>query len=81
MSDKLPVELNPHMPYNLYMNDFLRGMTSVGQLFPVPTPYLSYPSQSSAWQGVANSFYQTGNNLRDAIKEFSDAQRKSKQTP
>ena len=81
MSDELPVELNPNMPYILDMNDFLRGMSSVGQLFPAPPPYSSYPAQDSAWRGVANSFYQTGNNLRAAMKEFSDAQRKSKQTP
>jgi hypothetical protein len=63
------------------MNDFFRGMASVGQLFPDPTPLADYPSRDSAWQGVANSFYQAGNNLRAAIKELSDAQRKSKQTP
>jgi hypothetical protein len=63
------------------MNDFLRGMTSVGQLAPDPTPYSGYPTKDSAWHGVANSFYQAGNNLRVAIKEVSDAQRKNKQTP
>jgi hypothetical protein len=77
----MAIEINPDMPYILGMNDFLRGMTSVGQLFPVPAPYSGYPSQNSAWRGVANSFYQAGNNLRAAMKEFPDAQRKSKQTP
>jgi hypothetical protein len=68
------------MPYISDMNDFLKGMTSVGQLFPDPAPYSGYPSKDSAWHGVANSFYQAGNSLRAAIKEFSDAQRKSEQT-
>jgi hypothetical protein len=65
-------------PYILYMNDFLRGMASVGYLVPDPAAYSDYPAGNSAWRGVANSFYQTGNNLRDALKEFSDAQRKNK---
>jgi hypothetical protein len=77
----MTVEIDPNIVYISNMNDFLRGMASIGQLFPLPTPYLNYPSQASAWRGVANSFYQTGNNLRLAIKEFSDAQRKNKQTP
>jgi hypothetical protein len=81
MTDKhLTVETSSDMPYISDMSDFLRGMASVGQLAPDPTPYTGYPSQNSAWQGVANSFYQTGNSLRVALKEFSDAQRKSKQT-
>jgi hypothetical protein len=81
MSDKLPVELNPNMPYILDMNDFLRGMSSVGQLFPAPPPYSSYPAQDSAWRGVANSFYQTGKSLHVAIKEISSVQRKSEKKP
>jgi hypothetical protein len=68
----------PEIPFPIWtlvisdMNDFLRGMTSVGQLFPAPTPYSSYPFQDSALRGVVNSFYQTRNNLRAAIKEFSE---------
>ncbi|MDR1389565.1 MAG: hypothetical protein LBJ31_06260 [Treponema sp.] len=77
----MTVELNLNIPYILDMNDFSRGMSSVGQLFPAPPSYSSYPSKDSAWQGVANSFYQAGKNLHVAIKEFSDAQRKNKQTP
>jgi hypothetical protein len=75
------VAMNYNMPYIPNMNDFLRGMTSVGQLFPAPVPYTGYPSQDSAWRGVANSLYQTGNNIRIAVNEVTDAQRKSKQTP
>jgi hypothetical protein len=52
------------------MNDFLRGMESVGQLFPDPIPYADYPRQDSAWRGAANSFYQAGNNLRAAMWEL-----------
>jgi hypothetical protein len=63
------------------MSDFAKGMNSVGQLFPAPCPFSDYPPPHSAWQGVANSFRQTGDSLREAIKEFSDAQRKNKQTP
>jgi hypothetical protein len=72
------IELNSDTLYISDMNDFLRGMASIGQLLPDPAPYSDYPSRDSAWQGVADSFYQTGNNLRAAIKEFSDAQRESK---
>jgi hypothetical protein len=74
------VEINNDMPYISDMNDFLRGMTSVGQLVPDPAPSSDCPAKNSAWQGVANSFYQAGNNIRVAIKEFTGAQRKSKQT-
>jgi hypothetical protein len=76
----LTVEINQKGAYILGMNDFLTGMSSVGQLFPAPASYSGYPSQDSAWRGVAYSFYQTGNNLRLALKDFSDAQRESKQT-
>lgn len=65
----------------IYMNDFAKGMNSVGQLFPSPSPYSDYPSPNSAWKGVANSFHQAGNSLRFAIRECSDAKRESKQTP
>jgi hypothetical protein len=75
------VEINQNMPYISGMNDFIRGMNSIGQLFPAPIPYSNYPRYDSAWRGVANSFYQTGNNLRAAMKEFSDARQKSKPTP
>jgi hypothetical protein len=75
----LTVEINIDMSYISDMNDFLRGMASVGQLAPDPTPYSDYPTQNSAWRGVANSFYQAGNNIRAAIKEFSDSQWKTKQ--
>jgi hypothetical protein len=81
MTDKkLTVEINIDVPYISDMNDFLKGMASVGQLAPDPAPYSEYPPPNSAWRGVANSFYQTGNSLRAALKESSDAQRKSKQS-
>jgi hypothetical protein len=64
--------------YNQAMNDFFKGMASVGQLFPAPASCPDYPHRDSAWQGVVNSFYQTGNNLRTAIKEFSDTRQKRK---
>jgi hypothetical protein len=64
----------------LGMNDFSKGMNSVGQLFPPPSPYSDYPPPNSAWKGVADSFRQTGDSIRAAVKEFSDAQRESKQT-
>lgn len=63
------------------MNDFSKGMNSVGQLLPSPCPYTEYPPPNSAWNGAANSFRQAGDSLRQALKDFSDAQRKNKQTP
>jgi hypothetical protein len=79
-ADNPAIEINPNGGYGLDMDNFLKGMNSVGQLFPSPVPYSGYPSQVSAWRGVANSFYQTGNSLRFAMKECSDARRKNKQT-
>jgi len=63
------------------MNDFSKGMNSVGQLFPAPYPYSDYPSNDSAWNSTANSFRQAGDSLRRALKDFQDAKRESKQTP
>jgi hypothetical protein len=62
------------------MNDFLNGMDS-DILNKMPDRGKAHQSaQDSAWRGVAHSFYQTGNNIRAAIKEALDARRKSKQT-
>jgi hypothetical protein len=61
------------------MNDFVKGMDSVGQLFPAPCSYSDYPSSHSAWEGVAESFRQAGNDLRFAIKENSDVKRENEQ--
>jgi hypothetical protein len=61
------------------MNNFVKGMSFVGQLYPAPYSYSEYPSPDSAWQGVADSFRQAGDSLRFAIKECSDAERESKQ--
>ena len=63
------------------MKDFEKGMNSVGQLFPPPYSYSDYPPVNSAWNGAANSFRQAGDSLWRALKDFSDAQRESKQTP
>ena len=53
-----------------YMNDFAKGMNSIGQLFPDPVPYEDYPRPDSAWEGVAKSFQQAGNDLWAAIEEY-----------
>jgi hypothetical protein len=63
------------------MNDFFRGMDSIGQLNPAPYLYTDYPQQNSVWKGVADSFRQAGNDLRFAIKECSDTKKESEQTP
>jgi len=62
------------------MGNFIKGMNSVGQLYPAPSTYLDYPPQDSAWKGVADSFRQTGDSLRQAIKECTDAKWENKQT-
>ena len=61
------------------MNDFVKGMDSIGQLFPSSGTYEDYPSTNSAWEGVAESFRQVGNDLRFAIKEYSDVKRENEQ--
>ena len=63
------------------MKDFEKGINSVGQLLPSPYPYSDYPPPNSEWNGAANSFRQAGDSMRRALKDFSDAKRKSKQTP
>jgi hypothetical protein len=63
-----------------YMNEFLRGMATIGELFPPSIPFNEYPPLHSEWQGVANSFSQVGTSLWFAMKEVSkNAQRESKQ--
>ena len=73
------LELFPQIDDILGMSEFLRGMDTVGELFPAPIPYTDYPLPDSAWKGVANSFREAGDDLRFAIKECSDAKRESKQ--
>ena len=63
------------------MNNFIKGMDTIGQLFPEPYPLKDYPAQSSAWESVAASFRQTGDSLRRAIKECSDTKPENKKTP
>ena len=63
------------------MSDFVKGMDSIGQLFPAPCTYEDYPAPNSAWEGVAESFRQAGNDLRFALKEYSDAKRENEQAP
>ena len=60
------------------MDNFQKGMRTIGQLYPPPRPYPN-TSPNSAWNDVANSFRQAGDDLRHAIKECSDAQRENKQ--
>jgi len=52
------------------MGDFIKGMNSIGQLCPAPSPYSDYPHPASAWKGVADSFKQTGDEIRHAIKVY-----------
>jgi len=63
------------------MDNFSKGMNSIGQLLPQPYPYSDYPSMDSAWKCVADSLRQAGDSLRYAIKESPDAERERKQTP
>ena len=60
------------------MNEFMRGMTTIGELSPPPATFDEYPPHQSAWQGVANSFAQAGYSLWLAMKEFpKNTQRES----
>ena len=74
----LEKKLKNHDIYN--MNDFTRGMNTVGQLFPAPASYDGYPASSQAWKDVAKSFFHAGQNLCSAIKETAHAQPKGQQT-
>jgi hypothetical protein len=51
------------------MSYFLMGMASVGNLYPKVTPQANQTSVESAWQDVANAFYQTGKALGSAFWE------------
>jgi hypothetical protein len=53
------------------MNEFLRGMATIGELSPPPVTFDEYPPNHSGWQWVANSFAQAGFNMWVAMKEFS----------
>jgi len=61
------------------MNDFVKGMSSIGQLNPAPSSYSGYPPHHNAWRDTANSFRQAGNSIKAALKVFSNAKRESKQ--
>jgi len=63
------------------MGEFIKGMNTIGQLLPAPSPYSNYPPPYSEWGSVANSFKQTGDDIRHAIKENNNAKPESKQTP
>lgn len=65
--------------YILLMGNFIKGMNTIGQLNPAPISFNNYPPRNSAWNGVVNSFRQTGNNILSAIKENVNAKRESKQ--
>jgi hypothetical protein len=52
---------------------FFKGMGSI-DLFPSVSHYNELP-RVSPWQGVADSFAQTGHSMKTAIKQF-DAQLK-----
>jgi hypothetical protein len=62
------------------MGDFAKGVNSVGQLYPAPTPYSDYPSPDSTWKGVADSFKQAGDAIWHAINECTDTKQENKQT-
>jgi len=64
---------------NSDMNDFFKGIASIGQLFPPPIAYDQYLSPYSSWQSVANSFNQAGNSIWIAINEFENDQCKEQQ--
>ena len=61
------------------MNDFLKGMNTIGELYPPAIPLSDCPAAGSAWQGVAYSFFQAGNDLRFAMAELVNARRESGQ--
>jgi len=63
------------------MNNFVKGMGSIGQLFPPTIRPSEYPAQNSAWEGVAKSFSQAGDSLRRAIKECSDVKQANTKKP
>jgi hypothetical protein len=62
------------------MNDFVKSMSSIGQLHPASCPYSDYPPRYNVWKDTANSFRQAGNSLRTALREFSNTQWENKQT-
>ena len=54
------------------------GIGSIGQLFPFIGRYEERSSPNSGWESVANSFNQTGNNIRQAMNKVSYPQRAEK---
>jgi hypothetical protein len=62
------------------MTDFFRGMSTIGVLYPAINPPPAPPSLNSAWEGVANSFFQAGNDLRTAMDNFPHEQKTKQPT-
>ncbi|WP_162481468.1 hypothetical protein [Treponema endosymbiont of Eucomonympha sp.] len=60
------------------MNNFLYGVSTIGDLSPLPYKDIASISAVSAWQAVSFAFAQAGNNIQQAIDEFSYDQQKSK---
>jgi len=63
------------------MGNFVKGMNTIGQLCPSPCRYTEYPTLYTTWNSVAESFKQTGDNIRKAVEESNNAKRENKQTP
>jgi hypothetical protein len=55
------------------MDGFIKGMATIGQIFP-DLPDQEPTNWASAWQGVGDAFAAAGDNMRDAIAEFREAQ-------
>lgn len=53
-----------------------KGISSIGQLFPDTDSYSEHLHLNSPSNVIANSFRQTDKNLRQAIKENSNAKEK-----
>ncbi|GHV16146.1 hypothetical protein FACS189493_1460 [Spirochaetia bacterium] len=49
------------------MNDFLRGMATIGNLQPSIEPLKNPPTVWSSWADMGASFAQVGKNIRTAM--------------
>jgi hypothetical protein len=55
------------------LGNFFYGMGTIGQLFPPVPPVQTGAGPASAWEGVSASFFQAGDNIREALKDFSES--------
>lgn len=51
------------------MNNFIKGILTIGVLIPVSLPAVQASSINDSWKDVAQDFFEAGNDIRESIDE------------